>query len=294
MKTIKSINILRMKTGGKMRVTEFMAELLGTMVLTTLGAGVVAGVSLKWSKAEEAGWIVISIGWGLAVTMGIYVSGIASDAHLNPAVTLGFATIGDFPWNKVPAYITGQFIGAVIGATIVFLNYLPHWRNTEDKATKLGVFATAPGTSNQVRKPLQNLVSEMVGTFILLFALLFIVGPNELADGLSPLVVGLLIVAIGMSLGGATGYAINPARDLGPRIAHAILPIPGKGNSDWQYAWIPVVGPIIGGVYGALFYQVFYTKATSVSFWLATIFIIVIIVSAVSNEVRDKIEVKRM
>lgn len=271
-------------------MTEFMAELLGTMVLITFGAGVVGGVLLKWSKAEEAGWVLITIGWGLAVTMGIYVSGTASDAHLNPAVTLGFAAIGDFPWNKVPGYIIAQFIGAIIGAALVFMNYLPHWRNTEDKSAKLGVFATAPGTSEEVRKPLQNLVSEMVGTFIFIFALLFIVGPNELAEGLSPLVVGLLIVAIGMSLGGATGYAINPARDLGPRIAHAILPIPGKGNSDWSYAWVPVLGPIIGGVYGALFYQAVYTKVVSSSFWIATVIVAVIMIVATSNEVKSKTE----
>lgn len=271
-------------------MTEFMAELLGTMVLITFGAGVVGGVLLKWSKAEEAGWVLITIGWGLAVTMGIYVSGTASDAHLNPAVTLGFAAIGDFPWNKVPGYIIAQFIGAIIGAALVFMNYLPHWRKTEDKSAKLGVFATAPGTSEEVRKPLQNLVSEMVGTFIFIFALLFIVGPNELAEGLSPLVVGLLIVAIGMSLGGATGYAINPARDLGPRIAHAILPIPGKGNSDWSYAWVPVLGPIIGGVYGALFYQAVYTKVVSSSFWIATVIVAVIMIVATSNEVKSKTE----
>lgn len=275
-----------------MLMTEFMAELLGTMVLITFGVGVVGGVLLKWSKAEEAGWIVITLGWGLAVTMGIFVSGIASDAHLNPAVTLGFAAIGDFSWSKVPAYILGQLIGAMIGAALVFLNYLPHWRKTEDKSVKLGVFATAPGTNDQVRKPLQNLLSEMVGTFVLLFALLFIVGPNELAEGLSPIVVGLLIVAIGMSLGGATGYAINPARDLGPRIAHAMLPIPGKGSSDWSYAWVPILGPIIGGVYGALFYQAVYTQTTSVSFWIATGIVVVIIVSAVRNEVNDRMENK--
>lgn len=273
-------------------MSEFMGELLGTMVLIIFGAGVVGGVLLKWSKAQEAGWIVITIGWGLAVTMGIYVSGTASDAHLNPAVTLGFAAIGDFPWSKVPTYISGQFIGAFIGATIVFINYLPHWRETEDEAAKLGVFATAPGTSDKVRKPLQNLASEMIGTFILLFALLFIVGPNELAEGLSPLVVGLLIVAIGMSLGGATGYAINPARDLGPRIAHALLPIPGKGSSDWRYAWVPVLGPIIGGVYGALLYQAVFIEISTPLFWSVTAIVITIIVSAVRNEVKSKATLK--
>src|SRR5690625_4535613 len=158
---------------GVVVLSEFMGELLGTMVLIVFGVGVVGGVLLKWSKAEDAGWIVITIGWGLAVTMGVYVSGAASSAHLNPAVTLGFAAIGDFPWSKVPTYIAGQMIGALIGASVVFLNYLPHWRKTEDQATKLAVFATAPGTSAQVRKPLQNLVSEIIGTFVLLFALLF-------------------------------------------------------------------------------------------------------------------------
>ncbi|HLR22758.1 MAG TPA: MIP/aquaporin family protein [Pseudogracilibacillus sp.] len=265
-------------------MSEFLAELLGTMVLVTFGVGVVGGVLLKWSKAEEAGWIVITVGWGLAVTMGIFVSGTVSDAHLNPAVTLGFASIGDFPWSKVPAYISGQMIGALIGATIVVLNYLPHWRETKDKAAKLGVFATAPGSSDKVRKPFQNLLSEVIGTFALLFALLFIVGPNDLADGLSPLIVGLLIVAIGVSLGGATGYAINPARDLGPRIIHALLPIPGKGTSDWGYAWIPVVGPIIGGVYGALLYQAFFDGVYSSAFWIVTIIVIAIIFGAVSDE----------
>src|SRR5699024_5175312 len=149
---------------------------------------------------------------------------------------------------------------------------------TEDKSVKLGVFATAPGMNDEVRKPLQNLLSEIVGTFVLLFALLFIVGPNELAEGLSPIVVGLLIVAIGMSLGGVTVYAINSGRDLGPRIAHAMLPIPAKGSSDWSYAWVPILGPVIGGVYGALFYQAVYTQTTSVSFWIATAIVAVIIV----------------
>ncbi|MEJ8777557.1 MIP/aquaporin family protein [Pseudogracilibacillus sp. ICA-222130] len=274
-------------------MSEFMGELLGTMVLITFGAGVVAGVLLKWSKAQEAGWVVITLGWGLAVTMGIFVSGIASDAHLNPAVTLGFAAIGDFPWEKVPTYILGQFIGAILGAVIVFINYLPHWRETKDASAKLGIFCTAPGSSDRVRKPLQNLASEIIGTFVLLFALLFIVGPNELAEGLSPLVVGLLIVAIGMSLGGATGYAINPARDLGPRIAHAILPIPGKGHSDWGYAWVPVVGPIIGGVYGALFYQSVFEGVTTPLFWIMTVIVAIVLIGALRNELNDKESVNK-
>ncbi len=195
--------------------------------------------------------------------------------------------IGDFLWCKVPTYIVGQFIGAMLGATIVFLNYLPHWLETKDKAAKLDIFATAPGSSDKVGKPLQNLLSEMVGKFILLFALLFIVGPNNLAEGLSPLVVGLLIVAIGMSLGGATGYAINPARDLGPRIAHALLPIPGKGDSDWSYAWIPVVGSIIGGIYGGLIYRAVFTQVTTPIFWIATVIVAMIIVISVMSEVKE-------
>lgn len=276
-------NMAYKKMGG-FTLTEFMAELLGTMVLITFGTGVVGGVLLKWSKAEEAGWIVITLGWGLAVVMGVYVSGTVSDGHINPAVTLGNALIGEFPWAKVPAYLAGQLLGAMLGAAIVVLNYLPHWRETEDKAAKLGVFATAPGTSDKVRKPFQNLLSEVIGTFILLFALLFIVGPNNFAEGLSPIVVGLLIVAIGVSLGGATGYAINPARDLGPRLVHALLPIPGKGSSDWSYAWIPIVGPFIGGGYGALFYQAVFSGTYSILFWIGTIIIAFIIIGAVISE----------
>lgn len=264
-----------------------MGELLGTMVLIIFGVGVVGGVLLKWSKAENAGWIVITLGWGLGVVMGVYVSGTASDAHINPAVTLGFAAIGEFPWTKVPIYIAGQMIGAILGAAIVFFNYLPHWRKTKDQATKLAVFSTAPGTSDEVRKPLQNLVSEMIGTFILLFALLFLVGPNNFTEGLAPLVIGLLIVVIGMSLGGATGYAINPARDLGPRIAHAILPIPGKGGSDWGYSWVPVVGPIIGGIYGALFYRAVFANELTAIFWVFTSIVVILLIGAAMNELKE-------
>jgi len=272
---------------GVVVLSEFMGELLGTMVLIVFGVGVVGGVLLKWSKAEDAGWIVITIGWGLAVTMGVYVSGTVSDAHINPAVTLGFASIGEFPWSKVPMYITGQMIGAIIGATIVFLNYLPHWEKTKDQAAKLGVFATAPGSSAEVRSPLSNIVSETIGTFILLLGLLFI-GANQFADGLNPLVVGALIVAIGMSLGGATGYAINPARDLGPRIAHAVLPIPGKGGSDWSYSWIPVLGPILGGTYGALFYDAIVNQAYTAPFWIVSVVVASLLIGATVVELTDK------
>lgn len=265
-----------------------MGELLGTMTLIILGVGVVGGVLLRWSKAEDAGWVVIVLGWGIAVSMGVFVSGVASDAHINPAVTLGFAAIGDFPWSKVPMYITAQMIGAMLGAGIAFVNYLPHWRETDDKAAKLAIFATAPGSSPKVRSPFANLVSEMIGTFMLLFALLFIVGPNDLAEGLAPLVVGSLIVVIGFSLGGATGFAINPARDLGPRIVHALLPIPGKGGSDWSYSWIPIVGPIIGGVYGALFYRAVFMSELPVIFWALSGLVLVLIIGATVNELKKE------
>lgn len=268
-------------------LTEFLGELLGTMVLIILGVGVVGGVLLKWSKAENAGWIVITFGWGLAVVMGVFVSGTVSDAHINPAVTLGLASIGEFPWEKVGPYILAQMLGAMIGAIIVFLNYLPHWRETKDQAAKLAVFSTAPGTSPKVRNHLANLLSESIGTFVLLLGLLFI-GANQFADGLNPLVVGALIIVIGLSLGGATGYAINPARDLGPRIIHALLPIPGKGGSDWGYSFVPVIGPILGGAYGAVFYQAVFNQSLSILFWILSACIVLLAIGAVTTELTKK------
>lgn len=262
-----------------------MGELLGTMVLITFGVGVVGGVLLKWSKAEGAGWIVITLGWGIGVTMGVYVAGTVAEAHINPAVTLGFAAIGEFPWNKVPMYITAQMIGGFLGAVIVFFNYLPHWKETKDEQVKLAVFSTAPGESARVRRYLSNLVSEMIGTFFLLLGLLFI-GANAFSEGLNPIVVGLLIVVIGMSLGGATGYAINPARDLGPRIAHALLPIPRKGESDWTYSWIPVLGPIIGGIYGALFYKTVFNGDYTIAFWVASVLVCSLMIIAAVRELK--------
>ena len=264
-------------------MTEFLAEVIGTMILIIFGAGVVAGVVLKDSKAQNSGWIVITIGWGLAVTMGVYAVGSFSGAHLNPAVTLGFAAVGDFPWAKVPVYIAAQILGGIIGATIVFFNYLPHWKRTEDAESKLAVFATIPA----VRRPFSNLVSEIIGTAVLVMGLLFI-GANEFTEGLNPLIVGALIVAIGMSLGGTTGYAINPARDLGPRIAHALLPIPGKGSSDWSYAWVPIVGPIFGGVYGALFYKALFTGAYGLPFWSMSVVLFLVLFGAASVELRKE------
>ncbi|MBB6453589.1 glycerol uptake facilitator protein [Salirhabdus euzebyi] len=262
-------------------MSEFLAEIIGTMILIIFGGGVVGGVVLKKSKAEGSGWIVITIGWGLAVTMGVYAVGSISGAHLNPAVTLGFASVGEFPWDKVPLYITAQMIGAFIGAVIVYFQYLPHWRETQDQGAKLAVFSTDPA----VRSPLSNLVSEIIGTFVLVMGLMFI-GANQFTEGLNPFIVGLLIVAIGMSLGGTTGYAINPARDLGPRIAHALLPIAGKGSSDWGYALIPVVGPVIGGIYGGLFYQAIFANNFSPAFWGVTVVVALILVAAASSELK--------
>lgn len=231
-------------------MSPYVAEFIGTMLLIVLGEGVVAGVLLKGSKAENAGWLTVVVGWGLGVTLAIYAVGQVSGAHLNPAVTVGLALNGSFEWNLVAGYIASQLLGAFAGACIVWLHYLPHWKNTDSAALKLAVFATAPA----VRSPLKNLISEIIATAVLVLGLLFI-GANKFVDGLNPLIVGLLIISIGLSLGGTTGFAINPARDLGPRIAHAILPIPGKGSSDWSYAWVPVVGPLIGGGLGVLIYR---------------------------------------
>ena len=225
----------------------FPAEVIGTAILILLGDGVVAAVLLAHSKAQNSGWIVITFGWGMAVAMAVYAVGQFSGAHLNPAVTIGNAVIGNTEWSDVPAYLGGEFVGAFIGATLVWAAYSNHWGATEDPGLKLAVFCTAPAIRNTVA----NFITEVIGTFLLLFGILAILA-NELTVGLAPLLVGLLVFAIGLSLGGPTGYAINPARDLGPRIMHAILPIPGKGPSDWGYAWIPVVAPIIGGVLGAL------------------------------------------
>jgi glycerol uptake facilitator protein len=263
-------------------MTPFVGEIIGTMVLIILGNGVNAGVTLNKSHAQSSGWIVITLGWGLAVTLGVYAVGQISGAHLNPAVTLGLAFSGAFEWSSVPSYILAQMIGGVLGATIVWLHYLPHWGNENEPASQLGVFSTAPG----VRSKWANLLSEVIGTFILLSGLLFI-GANTFTEGLNPIVVGALIVAIGMSLGGTTGYAINPARDLGPRIAHFILPIKGKGDSDWGYSWVPVVGPIIGGILGAVMYMWLFKGVTSVVLWIAIAVTLVIILLAV-NENKGK------
>ncbi|WP_067971845.1 MIP/aquaporin family protein [Nocardiopsis trehalosi] len=238
---------------------EYLAEFVGTAILILLGGGVVAGVTLARSKANNGGWIVITLGWGLAVAMAVYIVGQFSGAHLNPAVTLGLASIGDFAWGMVPGYILAQLAGAFAGAVLVYLTYLPHWSVTDDPETKLGVFSTIPA----IRSIPANFLTEVIGTFLLVFGILGInsnmnpIGEGDtnlsalFGTGFAPLLVGLLVTVIGLSLGGPTGYAINPARDLGPRLAHLVLPIPGKGGSDWSYAWVPVVAPIVGGVLAA-------------------------------------------
>lgn len=243
----------------------FMAEIIGTMILVLLGNGVVAGVVLQKSKSHQGGWIVITAGWGLAVAVAVYMVGAISGAHLNPAVTIAMATIsqGDFSWGQVPGYILAQMIGAVMGSVLVWMTYLPHWKETPDQDAKRATFCTAPA----IRNTISNLICEIIGTFVLVLGVLTILRPDNLVagsgfdSGMGPLLVGLLVFSIGLSLGGPTGYAINPARDLGPRIAHAILPIPGKGDNDWSYAWIPVVGPIIGGIIGAVVYKLLWVTA---------------------------------
>ncbi|MFC4618349.1 MIP/aquaporin family protein [Camelliibacillus cellulosilyticus] len=260
-------------------MSHFLGEMIGTMILIILGGGVCGGVSLAKSNAHKSDWIVIAMGWGLAVAIAVYAIGQVTGGHINPAVTLGLAAAGAFPWKEVPVYVAAQLIGAFLGACIVYLHYLPHWRKTEDPAAKLGVFSTGPA----IPHAFSNLLSEIIGTFVLVFGIQSI-GANSFADGLNPLIVGFLIVSIGLSLGGTTGYAINPARDLGPRIAHAVLPIPGKGSSNWSYAWIPVVGPILGGMFGALFYNVAFQHKVSVAFWIVTILLVIVIVTAFISE----------
>jgi glycerol uptake facilitator len=229
----------------------FVAELVGTLLLVLLGDGVVAACLLRRTKAENGGWIVITTGWAMAVAMSVYVVGKVSGAHINPAVTLGLAFVGKFGWSSVLTYLTAQFLGAFLGAILVWLVYFPHWRETDNAGLKLAVFSTAPA----IRHPVANLFTEIVGTAVLLFGVLAITeNTGAASSGLAPLLIGLLVWSIGLSLGAPTGYAINPARDLGPRLAHALLPIPSKGGSDWSYAWIPVVGPVIGGILGASVY----------------------------------------
>ncbi len=238
----------------------YLAEVIGTMILIILGDGVVANVLLSKSKGQNGGWMVITTGWAMAVIIAIFCVGRVSGAHLNPAVTIALAFVGSFPWAQVPGYIFAQILGAFLGAVIVWLAYLPHWAETEDEALKLAVFCTAPA----IRRPVHNIISEIIGTALFLFGVLAIAANAQqlttpdginlsavFSQGIQPILVGFLVWGIGLSLGGPTGYAINPARDLGPRLAFAVLPIAGKGTGDWGYFWIPVIAPIIGGIIGA-------------------------------------------
>ncbi|MEE6681013.1 aquaporin family protein [Pediococcus pentosaceus] len=226
---------------------QLLGEFIGTFVLVLLGDGVVAGVSLRKSKAEGSGWIAITLGWGLAVTLGVYASSFLSSAHLNPAVSVGMAIAGKFPWSSVIPYSIAQILGGLVGGIVVWIHYYPHWKETKDKDAILGTFATEPA----IRNYSMNFISEVVGTAVLIFGLLAFTR-GQFTQGLNPIAVGVLITAIGLSLGGTTGYAINPARDLGPRLAHAMLPIANKGGSDWAYSWVPILGPVVGAILGAI------------------------------------------
>ena len=246
----------------------YLGEFLGTCLLVLLGNGVVANVVLSKTKGHDGGWIVITFGWGMAVFVAVWCVGPMSGAHINPAVTLGLAVAGEFAWSSVAGYLGAQMLGAIVGAVLVYLVYSDHYAVTQDPAAKLATFSTGPA----IRHTATNLLGEALGTFVLVLAVLLVVEPALISEGpviagvdaptakiglgtLGALPVGLLVLSIGLSLGGTTGYAINPARDLGPRIAHAFLPIPGKGDSDWAYAWIPVVGPLLGALLAAIIYS---------------------------------------
>src|SRR4029079_10071882 len=231
----------------------FTAEIIGTFLLIVLGDGVVANVVLTKTKGNNGGWIVITFGWAIAVFTGVFVAGKVSGAHLNPAVSVALAYLGQIKLDALPLYLGGQMIGAMLGAFVVWVCYKQHFDVTNEAANKLAVFCTVPA----IRYAGCNLVTDLVGTFILVFGVLFMVKPANSLGALDALPVALLVLGIGLSLGGPTGYAINPARDLGPRIMHAILPIKGKGTSDWSYSWIPVIGPLLGGILAAIIYQFF-------------------------------------
>ncbi|MCE7067621.1 MIP/aquaporin family protein [Dyadobacter sp. CY326] len=245
-----------------MQPSPFLGELIGTMVLILLGNGVVANVVLKQTKGESAGWIVITAGWGFAVMIGIFTANAfgSAAAHLNPAVTVGFAFLRQ-DYSLLASYIPAQLIGAFLGAVLVWIQYFPHWKATDDPGSKLACFATGPA----IRSAGPNFISEFIATIILIVGVVAIgyAGTSDpdkggIPSGVTPYLVGMLVWSIGLSLGGTTGYAINPVRDLGPRIAHAILPIPNKGSSDWSYGWIPVAGPILGAIAGGLILRFFY------------------------------------
>lgn len=234
-------------------MSPFLAELVGTAFLIVLGDGVVASVILNKSKGNQGGWIVITMGWAMAVFIGVYATAKYSGAHLNPAVTFAQALQGKFPWEDVPAYIAAQIAGAMLGALLVWLAYKKQFDETSDADTKLGVFCTIPA----IRNPKYNFLTEFIATLVFILAISYITGPTAGIGSLDALPVAFVVLAIGLSLGGPTGYAINPARDFGPRLMHFLLPIPGKRNSDWSYAWIPVLGPLAGAAAAAFLYQYF-------------------------------------
>lgn len=242
----------------------FLAELVGTTLLVYLGTSVVANTLLSKTAGSGTGFLMITMGWGVAVALSVYTVGSISGAHINPAVTLGLAAIGECSWTKdVPVYLSAQMLGAMLGAVLMAATYKPHWGATDDANLKLACYSTSPA----IHDPPWNFLTEFLGTFVLVFVVLAI-GSNSsaLGDydvnlpkafewGVNPMLVGLLVLGIGMCLGGPTGYAINPARDLGPRIVHALLPIPGKRDSNWSYAWVPVLGPALGGIAGAVVFK---------------------------------------
>ncbi|WP_164102629.1 MIP/aquaporin family protein [Candidatus Laterigemmans baculatus] len=230
-------------------MTSFAAELVGTAILILLGNGVVANVLLRETKGHAGGWIVITFGWGMAVFVAVFAVALYSGAHINPAVTIGLAASGQFEWAEVPWYLVAQFLGGALGAALVWLHYRPHFAATADPDAKLACFCTGPA----IRSPIDNFISETLATFLLVFAVLFLAKPEVGLGALDALPVGLLVLVLGLSLGGTTGYAINPARDFAPRLMHMLLPIGGgKRDSDWGYAWIPVVGPIVGALLAAM------------------------------------------
>lgn len=233
-------------------MTPFFGEFIGTGLLIFLGQSVVSNVVLEKTKGQNSGWIVISFGWAMAVFAGVFCSAASSKAHLNPAVTLAFAVLGKFPWQLVPLYISAQLLGAMAGSLMAWLCFRLHFEKTADANAKLAVFCTAPA----IRSYGDNLVTETIATFVLILGILFITSPSNSLGALDALPVSLLVLGIGLGPGGPTGYAINPARDLGPRIMHTILPVPGKRDGDWSYAWIPVLGPILGSLLAVLIFKV--------------------------------------
>jgi len=225
-------------------MTPFWGEFIGTGLLLFIGQTVVSNVVLEKSKGHNSGWIVISFGWAMAVFIGVYCSAASSKAHLNPAVTIAFAALGKFPWASVPMYVAAQLLGAMTGSLVAWLCFRPHFGATSDANAKLAVFCTAPA----IRSYGSNLMTETIATFVLILGILFIASPSSSLGALDALPVSLLVLGIGLGPGGPTGYAINPARDLGPRIMHSLLPVPGKRDGDWKYAWVPVVGPVLGSL----------------------------------------------